>query len=194
MNGFILDRHMVSHNVAEMVTSALVTTESDHTAIHKGYGYRGAFGVDNLLSGEEMAISLTTPPNTYVHFKNIVLNVLGSSATVELLDNVTITEDVGVLLALTNQNRNYPDNTLVEMRYTPVYTGGSVILDDVVLVDSTNQSVGSGQSSMSLYEEIVLKPDTTYILRLRNIDPSIELQSAKVRFFFYAEPSGTYLE
>ena len=191
-NGFLMDSNFVTHNVVERITGGLIVTESDHTAIHKGYGYKGSFETGIMAFGTSKSWSFVTPVGSYVHFKNLRLSVLGASCKVEFLKDVAITVDTGTAVALMNQNLNSANVAGSTIKASPTYTGGTVVDSITVLMDSTNQFVGSGSSSGFPYEEIVLKPDEQYVIKVTNISPDKSITDAVVNFFFYEEPSGSF--
>ena len=191
-SGIVLDKNMQPRNVVEMVTGGIVVTESDHTAIHKGYGYKGVLEITTLAGGATLSWSLVTPATKYVHFKNLKLVALGSSCKVEFLKEVDITVDTGTAVGLVNQNLNSSNVAGVTVKSSPTYTGGVVVDGAYILIDSTNQSVGSATSSGFPYEEIVLEPDTQYVIKVTNLDPTEVVAKAIVQFFFYEEPTGKF--
>jgi len=192
--GFIYDSDFKPHNISEIVTEGIIVTESDHTAIHKGYGYKGRMEISSLSSGGTQSWSFTTPSDKYIHFKNMRLNALGASSKVEFLENVTITEDIGNQLSLKQLNLNSDNISGCVVKESPTYSGGESVDSVDVLIDTTNQTVGSGQSSGGLYEEIVLEPDTTYVIKLSNTSSDDTLLKSVIKFFFYEEPEGLFFK
>lgn len=191
-SGIFLDNKMQPHNVVERVTDGIIVTESDHTAIHKGYAYKGLLEITTLAGGATLSWSFVTPEAKYVHFKNLRLSALSASCKVEFLKDVDITVDTGTAVGLVNQNLNSASVAGVTVKLSPTYTGGVVVDGAYVLIDSTNQSVGSATSSAFPYEEIVLEPDSQYVIKVTNLDPTEAVAKAIVQFFFYEEPAGEF--
>jgi hypothetical protein len=192
MNGFLLDSDMKTRNVVEKVTGGLIVTESDHTAIHKGYGYRLFYDVSNLSAGGEVNICMSTGVDCYTHYKNIQLSVLGASCQVQILKEPLVTLNTGTILTPVNLNTVSNKLSKSTFRLNPTFTGG-VVLDRVsVLLDTTNQVVGSGQSSVLPYEELVLDQSEKYIIKIKNIRTSDTIISASLKFFYYEEPRGEF--
>jgi hypothetical protein len=175
---------------ADGVTKSLMTTESDHTSNHYGYGYKANMNIQNLAAGQSLSWCLTAGSILFNHIKNINLSVLGSSVRLEILKGADVTVNTGSLVPLMNTNDNAENTPQSEIRANPTYSGGSVWDSLEAYADSTNQVIGSSSINGSVNEELVTKANSTkYILKITNIgtDP---LQKAWLKLFFYEEPKG----
>jgi len=193
-NGFMLDSDFKTHNIVENITDGIIVTESDHTAIHKGYGYKGLLDVENIAGGASLSWSFVTGENKYIHFKNMSLIGLGASCKVEFIKDADITIDNGTIVPLVNLNLNSGNIASSICKSSPTYTGGTVVDSAYVLTSSTNQFIGSASSSVFQYEEIVLKPNSNYIIKITNLDSTDVLSRVIVKFFFYEEPKGSFFK
>lgn len=189
--GYVLDANGSARNVVEPITGGVIVTESDHTAIHKGYGFKGVLEITNLAGAQSLSWSLNPATDgSYVHFKNLKLTALGASCKVEILENVDITVDNGTAVALPNLNALSQKDASTVIKASPTYANGNVMDMAVVLMDSTNQFVGSANSASHPYEEIVLNPGDSYVIKVTNLSAATAITKAFVQFFFYEEPAG----
>jgi hypothetical protein len=187
------DRAMIllGEAVEENITGALKIINSDHAQHHKGDGYKAYLEFTNLAAAGTLSYCFTTGVGSYVHMKNIDLNVLGSSCKVELLVDADVTVNTGTAIALNNTNHNTTNTAESTFKASPTYTGGTTWHQTQTLVDSTNQTTGHGQSSVNENDELVLKPNTKYILKISNIGGDVIVRGF-ISIFMYEEGSGLY--
>jgi len=177
-------------NIIETVTGGLLTTESDHTANHRGYGYKTHLSITNLAAGQSLSWCWTGPHTLFAHLKNFSLMALGSSCKLELLTGADVTVNTGTAVSLINTNHNSDRTAQSTLKAAPTYSGGTMWDQVMALVDSTNQVVGISSFQASPYEELITKDgDTNYIFKVTNIGSDL-LQSAWIKIFFYEEPIG----
>lgn len=169
---------------------------SDHVAIHNQIAYKTKINIASLTSGSSLSYSFKTPSNKYVHFKNIYASVLGASIRVEILRStsatpLSVTVDNGTIIQSHNLNDNSTNTSSVVGRATPTYTGG-VTWDSLELfADTTNQTVSSTSLTQCHDEELVMKPNTYYIIKVSNIHSSDTAISIFLSVFWYEEDYGT---
>ncbi len=185
------DRAMIllGEAVEENITGALKIINSDHAQHHLGNGYKAYLEFTNLAAAGTLNYCFTTAAGNYDHMKNIDLNVLGSSCKVELLIDADVTVNTGTAIALNNTNHNTTNTATSTLKATPTYTGGTTWHQVQVLADSTVQSNHSVKSSVNENDELVLKPDTDYILKITNIGTDA-ITRGFISMFFYEEVSG----
>ena len=172
----------------EGITGGVVNINSDHSAIHLGYG-ANISDYGTLASGATKEYCITAPLELYVHFKNISLNSLGGSCKLEIIRGATVTENTGTELTATNPNDNFSGSPESTVKESPSYTGGSIWDSIYVLADETNQFVGSAQTSLSETQELVFKNNNEqYIIKITNLETS-EI-TFSWRAFWYEEPLG----
>lgn len=172
----------------ETVTDGMIVTDSDHTAIHKGQasGFAQYFTLGN---GETKSFSITAPLLNYIHFKNLELQVLGASIKVEILEEATITDDTGALIAINNPNRVSTVIPEAIVRIDPIYTGGEIVGITYVLVDSTNQASGNSSFISNPNKEIVFKNNNEkYIVAVTNL--TTDSTKVFIKTFWYEEPEA----
>jgi hypothetical protein len=172
----------------EFVTDGVSIINTDHAAIHKGYGAL----VDDyitLTSGATKSYCITCPADLYIHFKNIMAQSLAGSCKFEILEGATVTANDGTALDVTQPNDNFdttPSGTVIA---DPTYTGGTKIQGFHILADATNQTIGNGKLALSENQELVFKnAGEQYILKITNLEAS-EIKVAW-NAFWYEEPKG----
>lgn len=177
-------------NVIESLTKSYKTTESDHSLNHVGMGYKAYIDIVNLASGQSLSWCLKGPSTLFAHIKNFTLCSLGSSAKVEILRGANVTVNNGTSVQFINTNDNSNNVAQSTIKANPTYTGGTMWASAQVLIDSTNQNVGSVTSNSGVYEEIITKSgDTNYIIKITNIG-SDNLQRGCFTVFMYEEEKG----
>jgi hypothetical protein len=185
------DRAMIllGEAVEENITGALKIINSDHAQHHLGNGYKAYLDFTNLAAAGTLSYCFTTAAGNYDHMKSIDLSVLGSSCKVEILIDADVTVNTGTAIALNNTNHNTAKTANSTFKATPTYTGGTAWHQIQVLADSTAQNNVTTKSSVNENDELVLKPDTEYILKITNIgtDP---ITRGFLSMFFYEEVSG----
>ena len=189
--------------LADRVTGYIPEINSDHVAIHKGEGYRAhlELGVFGEVTSKEY--SFKTPENKYAHFKNFKLSALGGTVKLTVRrgteDNELRIDSAGTavteLLGPHNLNDNSSNTTGVEIKEAPTYddtgTGDGEGEDwDIIKVlgDGTNQFTSVAETQGGPNEEIVLKPDTYYILELEEV--SGDATEVLLTMFWYEEGDG----
>lgn len=174
-------------NAIEFVTMGIKAINTDHANIHKGLG-RITSEYLTLSGNGTQEYCIETDEERYVHFKNLILMALGSSVSVSILEDATITLNTGDELLVSNPNSVSTNISGTTIRKNPSYTGGTIMDRVCSLADSTNQSVGISSITTDTNEELVFKPNTQYIIKLEELKgDSVELFW---RAFFYEEEEG----
>ena len=173
----------------ESVTGGLKIINSDHAQHHLGNGYKGYIEITNLASAGTLEYCFTTGSTVYVHAKDWAVTTVGSSLKLEIIKDPTVTENEGTEVPLSNTNDNTTNTAGSTVKASPTYTGGTTWHTVKALADSTNQVIGTGHFQTSENDEIVLKPDTEYIIKLTNTG-SETITEAFITMFFYEEEGG----
>ena len=175
-------------NAFEKITRGLTFINSDHSAIHKGWG---AIASDyfTLANGASKTYCLTSSPENYPHFKNIVLNGLGGDVSIEIIRDATITLNTGTAITVANPNHNASQIPEMTIKESPTYSGGVSYPKTYALSDATRHSIGNASISTSENQELVFKTsEEQYILKVTNLTTS-EITVAWSAFW-YEEPLG----
>lgn len=176
----------------EKITGGVTNINSDHVAIHKGYGY--GFNIfESALAGQAVSeYSFKAPEKHYVHLKNIVIVTKGGNVKVEILKGVTVTADEGTAVSLNQLNDNSSNTADTTIKASPTYSGGTVWKTAIALADATNQTVGVGSFSLNPNQELVSKNnDEYYVIKITNLEADvIDAIDVTLDGFLYEEPKG----
>lgn len=172
----------------EGITGGVSNINSDHAAIHLGYGLN--FSIYETLTTEQvLTYSFKAPTALYAHIKNISLQALGGSVKLELLAGVAVTVDTGVAVPITNLNDNSTFVNTSTIKKAPTFTGGTADKTIYALSDATNQSTGIANLAQNPNQEYVTKSeDTYYIIKITNL--TTNNVPIAISGFFYEEPQG----
>ena len=188
-------------NIIERITGALNEINSDHAAIHSGYGYCLHLYHATLAAGASKIYRIKGPTTLFAHIKSIQIAAQGAPLRVELIQEANFTNlGVEITGAIRNLNHNYPTANQTKVYDGSVaYTGGVVWCSVVVYGDTSGAGAGlsasSGQFIQSDYLEYVTKDgEENYVLKITNLnagggDPALHINS---NMFFYEEPLGFY--
>lgn len=172
----------------EGITGGFTNINSDHGAIHLGYGAITG-DIITLTSGAVKEYCITTPSVFYPHFKNLNLSGLGGNVQLEIIRGATVTVNTGTDVNITNPNDNSDTVPEMTIKEDPTYSGGTTWVSIYALSDSTNQTTGNAQVSTSPNQELVMKNKTEeYILKITNLTSSTI--GVAWSAFWYEEPQG----
>ncbi len=183
-------------NVVESITGSFKNTNSDHSAIHLGYGYCLHLYYASLAGNATKTYRIKGPTNLFAHIKGIQISASGSVIRAELIKDAAITnpgvEITGMINNLNHNSIRTPQTKVFDSNVT--YTGGSVWCSAIVQGDTTGggnaTSRSGGEFIQQDYLEYVTKSeDEDYILKLTNLtaDTAAYIQ---INMFFYEEPKG----
>lgn len=183
------------------ITKALQSTNSDHTAIHKGYGYCAHLYFEELEHGDKKRYRWKGPEHLYCHIKSIQVGCIGATVSAKIIKDVTITNDGTKEDCLCNLNHNADIPAKSEIYDGNVeYSGGKTWCEVIVrgfTSEETKQAPAqqtAGQFIQNDYIEYVTKNgEEEYIIEIENID--VEENTAfdlTIDLFFYEEPEGIY--
>jgi hypothetical protein len=192
-NGYYLDADGEERMVIERVTGGFKEINTDHGAIHLGYGMCCHLYLATLAANGTKVWRLKGPTDLYAHIKSIQVVGQGAPLKVELIRNPTIT-NAGTEIVGAIQNLNDNSGILPQSKFydgTVAFTGGSVWCSVVIPGNTTAQSTSGGNFIQNENIEYVTKDgDTDYILKLTNLSGSDTCTFMNVNMFFYEEPLG----
>jgi hypothetical protein len=118
--------HDIMNEMQEFVTKGATTIDSDHSNIHKGLG---AIAGDYLqmTAGEVKTYCFTCPIDSYQHFKNLRLDVLGSTVKLEILMGADVTVNTGTAVPISNPNDASTTVPAPTIKEDPTFTGGTIM-------------------------------------------------------------------
>lgn len=168
----------------DSVTGAQRVILSDHSNIHSGEGYNAWVFAENVADDAYTQIEFRTPAAGYVHMKMAYAWCEGALASFEAVEAPTLTTGV---TAFTPQNLRRvgtpPASTSVLKTNPTVVSGGTVIRAYLIGGGGVGAASNGGQSDKDI--ELVLKPSTVYLFRIRNLSGAAKALS--LWLFWYEE-------
>ena len=196
-SGRYLDEDSEQRNVIEKITGGFKEINSDHSAIHMGYGYCLHLYHASLAAEAVKTYRFKGPTTLFAHIKSIQVSAMGAPLKVELIRNPTIT---GAGTEITGSINNLNDNVsnVAQSKVydgTVTYTGGNVWCSVIVHGDTdgagVSKSLSSGSFIQSDYLEYITKDgNTDYILKITNLSTTDVAEHIASNMFFYEEPQG----
>lgn len=185
----------------ERVTLATRVINTDHSYIHEGIAFIAHLYIDVLGTSASESYSFYAPAAKYVHFKNMKLAGIGSSVKVEMFrgttaNPLTIDSAGSTASELTGPNNASDTNSTlsgVVIKKTPTYTDSETgeIWDSALIVgSSTNQTISSGDFQMSENFELIMKPDTYYVITVTNLSGDNAAADVNLDMLWYEEGSA----
>jgi hypothetical protein len=182
-------------------TKGLRVINTDHAYIHAGIGFKGHLDLGNIAAAQSESYSFKTPAGKYIHLKNLVLAASAASVKLELFRGtvaapLTINSPGGAATEWTgphNANDNSATTSGVTVAKTPTYTAAQTgALWDFIIVSgaATNQFQSISEVRMSDNFELVLKPNTYYVLKFTNLSGADAAVDVNLGLFFYEEGAG----
>lgn len=171
---------VLNNNFTEDFTSGVKTINTDHAFIHQGIAFKMHLDIGDLAAAASESYSLKTPANKYLHFKNLRLSGVGASVKASIIrgtaSNPLTVNSAGSaaseLIGPANLNDNSATSSGVTVKKTPTYTNnedGETWDFITISGESTNQFQSATESRGNENEELVMKPDTYYVLTITNL-------------------------
>lgn len=182
----LTDSYTVAPSV-DKFTGAAIGISGDHAYIHKGLAFR-AIGSATVNTGAETTLLLTTPAASvaYVHYRPASIASSASYVESTLYEGATVSG--GTDGAEINCNRNSSITAGTVYKYGATYTSGGTIKGLQTVGSGGNPTARTGGSAGQDLE-LVLKPSTTYALRI--VNPAGGANSVvSWTLFWYEEPEG----
>ena len=203
-NDEIKTSNAILDGAKESITRGLVSTNSDHSAIHRGFGYCKHLYFEELGFGAKKIYRITSPDTLFMHIKSIQVGLIGATCSVKLMRGTTANP-----LTITNAGIEEPcacnlnDNSMMTAQSkfydgTVEYTGGETWCEVIVRGSTSAETKQAssqqeaGQFVQSDYLEYITKDgETEYILEIENIDSEESTAyDITVDMFYYEEPQG----
>jgi len=175
-------------NFIERFTHFVTVIQSDHAYIHEGLGYIINVTTPSISAAGSYNITITTPAATagFIHWRPTNTGTTANMVLVEFYEGGTTTG--GTAVSPINKNRNVSRNSIVSVSQGATITP-TTLLDIYTVGAAGGTQSRSGGGSVGSLEEIVLKPSTTYTVRMTNIGTSTAT-TAYLTAFWYEETMG----
>ena len=154
------------------IIGALRVIQDNHQLSHRGKLFSTIVSITDMSAGAKVTYSFKTPANSYVHFKTLHLSSFGASILLKLFKDATVTNEGTSPLTINNLNDNATVTSLSSVKSNPSYSGGTLWLETLVGGATSNQSATGGDLAQLAGAELILKPDTVYIIEIENISSS----------------------
>jgi len=143
-----------------------VALTGDHAYIHRGLGF-SAMGQVSLAAAGVYSLTITTPAAAagYIHLRPAFFSSSASYAKMSIIEAPTFT--AGTAATPVNRNRNSTRAAGAVYKYNAGYTSGGTVLDITTVGTGGNPTARSG-GGVGADAEIVLKPETTYLIYIEN--------------------------
>jgi len=143
-----------------------------HRKVHEGRFFSGGHYVASLANGGTIDILFQNGEHA---FHGVPEVITGGDATLQLYEGTTFSAP-GTAVTMSNHNRNAATQTLSGATHTPTVTAVGTQMNGTILIPGgkNNSSGASGEFS----QEFVLKPNTTYMMRVTNISGVAQAVSA----------------
>ena len=194
------DMYTIADNENESLTGYKGVINSDHAYIHEGIGFLSTLDIGTLGDGATESYLFQTPETKYIHLKKIELHGIGSSVKLEIMRGTTANpltinsegSTASELIGPSNANDNASNTSGIVVKKTPTYTNDEEgeIWDFIkVLGTASNQYETVSEQSYGENFELVLKPDTDYVIKFTNLS-SDAASEVTLRMFWYEEGEG----
>lgn len=141
-------------------THSLQVVDYAHHEIHSGSAYVVSYNAD-VSSGANLDVLIVTPNTTA--WAHMLLNLAGENELLATLYETATVSAAGTALTEVNHNRNSANTAAVVVTHTPTVTGtGTAIWQRI---GGSGETVGGEARNDA---EMILKQNTTYLLRLTN--------------------------
>ena len=171
-------------NFMERFTQFVGVIQSDHAYIHDGIGFSGLIETGSISAA--YYIAFTTPAAStgkYVHLRPATISSDANSVKYVLYEGDTFTGGTAVTAINKNRNSSTAAATTVKKGVTTT-PAGDIIAGGIIGSGGRPQSTAGGATGSE--HEIVLKPDTDYILSLNPAGAT----NVFLDVFWYEEGTG----
>ncbi len=156
---------------------ALPTVSNEHNNIHGGNFFTARVANAALGASALLFIEVIIPAGIEMHLKQISF-YNGDDGYYELVEAPTLTTGAAALIAY-NRLRTSTKLTNISLKSNPTGISSGIVLDDMYF-KGTNQVLGT---LITLDWEWVLKPETTYLIRLTNNGAGSEQALLKANWY-----------
>jgi len=177
----------IGTNQRDKVTGFPVGITGDHTYIHKGQAFTLQVE-ETIAAGASVLFYFKTPATRYVHLRPTRLSSTANLAEVRLLESAVLNV-AGTVVTPYNRNRISSNASQAVIQKGATFTDEGDLLEVDFAGSASGGAARSGGSVDGSAEELVLKRDTVYLIKLSNIGSSTA-SSVGARLFWYEEDEG----
>lgn len=167
------------------VSGAKIFITYEHAKVHQGAFYNSGYYKEGVADDGVIELLIQTHASYSAH-SYIVLSTSGD-AEFTMFENTTFSA-AGTPLVPSNNHRDYADAANLTLTHTPTLTLAGDQLDGAEFIAGGKGPQGPGAVAPAGAEQKVLKADTTYLMRLKNIAGNA--QTLNIKYGFYEVPAG----
>lgn len=183
------DRKEIFGSPIENITKAVPVINTDHEAVHLGYGFSASVFAELVADDAAVYIEFKAPAASsgkVAHLKAYRPWSEGGVAKLEITEAPTLTTGSS---AITPQNRNRygtPAVSVSTLKSNPTSISAGTIIDGPIPVGGGGAGGGFG-GNLSNDQELVFDPGKTYLLTVTNLAGSAKALGLWI--FWYEEPA-----
>lgn len=166
----------------DFVTGAVRTISSDHSAIHNGEGFNAWVYAEGVADDGYKQIEFVTPAVGYVHMK-LMTALAEGLASFEVVEAPTLSSGSTAFTPVNLRRVGTPPASTCTLKTDSTYTSGGTVIRAYLLGQGSGGNSTGGTQDKDI--ELVLKPETTYLFRVRNLAGSAKALS--LWLFWYEE-------
>ena len=175
-------------DASERLTSAIRTIETEHAYIHEGIFYE-SYNKFTLAAGATRVVTIKAAAGTYLHYRPTNLVTSADKVLIEFYEGATVTAATGTAVTPVNHNRNSAIASTTALIDAPTVTADGTKFAQVYIPGATGTGgTRTGASAGVSNSEWVLKPDTVYMIRIKN--GSSGSNDIQINFQWYEERMG----
>lgn len=174
-------------NLIEEITGSALAISTDHSNIHAGIAYTTTNKFTIAAAGSAY-LEMIVPAGAYVHFKPVSMQTDGPKITIQLIEAPALTTGSTAVVPANRRRVATPTVSIVTVKSNPTAVSAGTVLDQDYIGGGTGngQTVTGGNASND--NEWVLKPATTYVLKVTNGGASSA--DVNIKTFWYEELAG----
>lgn len=162
----------------DQYTECTGVIDSAHLKVHEGKSYFFSYLNAAVASAANVDILLNNPASNYPHITTLI--GAGGNSSVAMFEGVTTSAD-GTALNVFNRSRSNTNTASLVVSHTPTITDlGTEIFDSYVFGGEKSKATGG---SDGFAEEIILKPNTKYLIRITNDSGASEVVVVDGHFY-----------
>lgn len=154
----------------EAITGGLPVINTDHEAIHLGWGYSASHYAEAVADDAAILLEFTTPAASasYVHLKAYRPWCEGGLAKFEIIEAPTLTTGSTAITPRNRRRTGTAPTSGVTVKSDPTSISAGTTIEGPTAFGGGGAGGGAGGNYVN-DQELLLKPATTYLFRITNL-------------------------
>lgn len=165
--------------IAEPYFNTIKTMDIVHYQTHSGKLYSAGYFNETVVDDGTLELLFQTGSNP-IHFTAHA--DVGGNSTAILYENCTFS-NAGTSLTASNHRRSSTNTTTVTITHTPSITLNGTQINSTLFIPGGSGGKAIGASSEGFESEMILKPNTNYLLSIKNISGQTHPMAAHVTYY-----------